>query len=409
MAVQLTHQKITEIPNTEPAATPALWNTRYREIDQNFESLASFNPAGVCDSAADEVAKTVQIDGFALSANTVVFVKFSNANTASAPTLDVSATGAKPVYFGGESVPPSYLEANKFYQFVYDGTNWVLTGDVDVRHLYLPLAGGTITGDLTVNETCTLNVLEVLDESTFVGAVTTEGTLTVAGEVTFDCPIRSAQSEFLQTQVAVSRGTAPAEECSNTWSVFDNDGFEAGANRLALVSYSVDASKNATLALYVNKFEAGAEEISAGLFMRWAGESPVIALTHHPESTSNDFSVASTHWTSDLNGFRQPETAYQQGDIVGCAFHSKFYLKCIQAGTTSAEGLDTRNVTLGQEISDGACKWKVGIHVASVEGLMPDEHGNVSLTNNKRWEIADSKIDRPPEKPTYGLEDIVFN
>ena len=37
MAITLPHSAITEIPNTEPAATPALWNTRYNEIDVNFE------------------------------------------------------------------------------------------------------------------------------------------------------------------------------------------------------------------------------------------------------------------------------------------------------------------------------------------------------------------------------------
>jgi len=35
----LPHPKITQIPQTEPYATPALWNTRYDEIDRNFSDL----------------------------------------------------------------------------------------------------------------------------------------------------------------------------------------------------------------------------------------------------------------------------------------------------------------------------------------------------------------------------------
>jgi len=35
----LPHPKITQIPQTEPYATPALWNTRYDEIDKNFKDL----------------------------------------------------------------------------------------------------------------------------------------------------------------------------------------------------------------------------------------------------------------------------------------------------------------------------------------------------------------------------------
>ena len=159
MAITLPHSAITEIPNTEPAATPALWNTRYNEIDDNFKRLATYTPVGTSSTAAGTKAKAVTINGFSLSTNAFVLVKFSNANTASAPTLNVSNTGAKAIYFNGAAVPTGYLEANKFYHFVYDGSHWVLTGDVDVRHLYLPLAGGTITGNLAVQGTTTLTGL----------------------------------------------------------------------------------------------------------------------------------------------------------------------------------------------------------------------------------------------------------
>lgn len=35
----LPHNKITPIPNNEPDATPSLWNTRYQEINENFQDL----------------------------------------------------------------------------------------------------------------------------------------------------------------------------------------------------------------------------------------------------------------------------------------------------------------------------------------------------------------------------------
>lgn len=37
----LPHNTITPIPNNEPDAVPALWNTRYSEIDENFSALNS--------------------------------------------------------------------------------------------------------------------------------------------------------------------------------------------------------------------------------------------------------------------------------------------------------------------------------------------------------------------------------
>ena len=35
----LPNPSITPIPNNEPDAVPSLWNVRYQEIDENFDSL----------------------------------------------------------------------------------------------------------------------------------------------------------------------------------------------------------------------------------------------------------------------------------------------------------------------------------------------------------------------------------
>lgn len=39
--MSLPHATITPLPNTEPDATPSLWNTRYEEIDENFQNHES--------------------------------------------------------------------------------------------------------------------------------------------------------------------------------------------------------------------------------------------------------------------------------------------------------------------------------------------------------------------------------
>lgn len=81
---------------------------------------------GVCTTDGATVNKTVDITNFALSLGTKVTVKFSNANTATNPTLNVSSTGAKAIYNGSSAIDPAMLEAGKIYDFVYDGTNYVL-------------------------------------------------------------------------------------------------------------------------------------------------------------------------------------------------------------------------------------------------------------------------------------------
>ena len=60
-----------------------------------------------------------------------------------------------------------------------------------------------------------------------------------------------------------------------------------------------------------------------------------------------------------LCNFRIISTAYEVGDVVACAYHADLQLKCTQAGTTSADPLDTSTAYAGQEITDGSVKWIV--------------------------------------------------
>lgn len=60
-----------------------------------------------------------------------------------------------------------------------------------------------------------------------------------------------------------------------------------------------------------------------------------------------------------LCNFRIISTAYEVGDVVACAYHADLQLKCTQAGTTSANPLDTSGAYAGQEITDGGVKWIV--------------------------------------------------
>ncbi len=214
MATKLPHVTITEIPNTSPGATPSLWNTRYYEINENFDALSSYSPVGDCSTTAGTAAKAVTITNFELSKNAFVFVKFSAANTAANPTLNVTGTGAKAIYYQGAAVPASYLEANRYYHFVYDGSHWVLTGDVDVRFRYLPLTGGTLTGDLTVNTNLTVKRTTSLQAVTANKALTakagiTSNTLTVTGATTLEGAL-AAQGGISTTTITATGTTTLA-------------------------------------------------------------------------------------------------------------------------------------------------------------------------------------------------------
>lgn len=90
-------------------------------------------PYASCSTAAETAAKVVTVDNFSLEAGAIVMVKFTVTNSATAPTLNVNNTGAKSIYFKGAAISASYLKANYTYQFVYNGTQWELIGEIDTN------------------------------------------------------------------------------------------------------------------------------------------------------------------------------------------------------------------------------------------------------------------------------------
>lgn len=93
----------------------------------NLEHVSHF---GVCSTAAGTAAKTVSIPSFNLVAGARVTVKFDNTNTESNPTLNVTGTGAKSIMYKGSAISASKLEAGIVLDFVYDGTNYCVVGNL---------------------------------------------------------------------------------------------------------------------------------------------------------------------------------------------------------------------------------------------------------------------------------------
>lgn len=115
-------------------ATTATTLATTRTIDGiNFNGSTNIVHYGTCSTAAATVAKTVAVSGFVLEVGATATVKFSYSNTASNPTLNVNSTGAKPIYYNGVAITSSYLVANRVYTFVYDGTNYLVVGDIDTN------------------------------------------------------------------------------------------------------------------------------------------------------------------------------------------------------------------------------------------------------------------------------------
>lgn len=107
------------------------------DINGNMDMLdGAFARFAVCSTAAATAAKTATISGFKLFTGAVAYIKFSVKNTAANPTLNISGTGAKAIQYQGAAISSSYLNANRTYAFVYDGSVYQVIGDINTDTQY---------------------------------------------------------------------------------------------------------------------------------------------------------------------------------------------------------------------------------------------------------------------------------
>lgn len=96
-----------------------------------FNGSKNINNYGVCGTEAGTAAKVVTVGSdFTLATGAQVVVKFTNANSASNPTLNVNKKGAKPIcQYGstavGTGATTTGWRAGSIQTFTYDGTSWV--------------------------------------------------------------------------------------------------------------------------------------------------------------------------------------------------------------------------------------------------------------------------------------------
>ena len=149
--------------------------------DETHQIAIGSSAYGVCNTAADTAAKTVNIPGFTLNTGTTIHVKFTNTNTASNPTLNVSSTGAVSIVFYDSII------ANTVLTLTYDGTSWIQDY---IATDYAPLNSPNFTGIPTAPTAATgtnttqiattafvQNTLGYTDAMVFKGTIGANGTI----------------------------------------------------------------------------------------------------------------------------------------------------------------------------------------------------------------------------------------
>lgn len=89
-------------------------------------------PYGECTTAKETAAKTVLLSNFALETGARFAVKFSSGCSVASPTLNVNSTGAKSMVYKGATIKANELDTNQVYEFIYDGTRYVMLSTIDV-------------------------------------------------------------------------------------------------------------------------------------------------------------------------------------------------------------------------------------------------------------------------------------
>lgn len=113
---------------------------------------------GTCSTAAGTAAKVCKLVGFMeLYTGASATIHFTNANTATAPTLNVAGTGACAIVAAGDTSAMTsdfYWQAGATVTFVYDGTYWRLQDDTALQKLtpgaLTENVSGAIAGDYSI-------------------------------------------------------------------------------------------------------------------------------------------------------------------------------------------------------------------------------------------------------------------
>ena len=204
---------------------------------------------GVCETAANVSAKTVDMDGFVAAQGVTVHIKFTNANTVDNPTLNVNDTGGFAIMQYGDthvengtlikSWPAGAVIA---FTLVRNGNawNWVRDFGVntdttyDIQHTYDNTSEDPISGKGVKA------ALETLDVSNITSGLGTNKTITELSETDGKIAATAELIEIAESQVT-NLGTDLAAKANLSGATFTGPVILAGsptsANEAATKSY----------------------------------------------------------------------------------------------------------------------------------------------------------------------------
>ena len=106
-------------------------NNVYEALPSEIGNLGLFSDMakagfakGTCSTAATTAAKTATISNYLLIKNSFVAIRFTNAVKVADATLNISSTGAKPLYIDDAALQPGVIRPGMTALLQYDGTHY---------------------------------------------------------------------------------------------------------------------------------------------------------------------------------------------------------------------------------------------------------------------------------------------
>lgn len=253
------------VDNTADASKEVLSATKLktaRNIDGvSFDGTAKIHHYGECSTAGGTAAKTVTLSDsmtFTLEAGASVFIKFTNSNSASNPTLAVNGTTAKSIYKYGSTVPGTSAatswQAGSVVHLVYDGSAWQMVGWLNDNTTYSNASLGQGYGTCSTAEATAAKVVTLSNYSlTTGGIVAVKFTYGLCASATMNINSKGAKNIFIHGAAATSTTCKEVLAGDVAYFIYDGTQYQfLGTDRLfkaAIVSFADvgTAGTNATV------------------------------------------------------------------------------------------------------------------------------------------------------------------